>query len=147
MKKEITTHFTKAHLLGEIAWLMAHSDLHRNWEVGALQQWVSPALQLKQFRLYHQKDGQPVGYIAWAFLTDDKAEKYKDGSTEVFPEDWNAGENLWVMELIAPFGHGTKIINDMKHNIFPDKVGHALRVMPDGKTRVMTSKGVNLANE
>ena len=136
-----STHFTKAHLLGEVAWLMAHSELHHKWPVGALQQWVATPLLRGQFRLYHQANGQPVGYVSWAFFNEDAELRYQKDSQAVQPADWNSGDRLWVIDFVAPFGHGKKIVNDLATNIFPSRTGKALRIGKNGRMRVIEMTG------
>lgn len=128
-------------MLGEVAWLMAHSDLHRQWPVGALQQWVSTPFRLGQFRIYHRRDGQPVGFLSWAEFSEDAEKRYLEDCQTIAAEDWNSGDRLWVIDFIAPFGHGRKIMDDMSTNLFPGRTGKALRLDKKGTMRVIEMTG------
>ena len=43
------------------------------------------------------------------------------GYVEVRPQDWKSGDNLWVVETIAPFGGAEEMAKDLKAAVFPDR--------------------------
>ena len=117
-----------------------------------------PAVGANQFRVYHSvahgehsknltnpshnKNGLPVGFICWAFLSDEIDTLYGEGKHKLKPTDWNSGKNFWIIELIAPFGHGKLIISELRYKIFPSRVGKALMFSKDKKElRVVKVRG------
>ena len=63
-------------------------------------------------------------------------EKYQKGEKVLTKlEDWKSGDNGWIIDFIAPFGHAKQIIKDLRNNIFKGKQGKALRITKDGKVR------------
>lgn len=138
---------TGLSMLGEIAWLMAQSPLHRSWPLESLMQWVAPALALKQCRTYH-RDQRPVAYVSWARLSRETEEAYVLNPRGLQPANWNNGQRLWVIDLIAPFGDGGTVIRDLRTGLFRDEVVRALRVKPgDDQMRIIYLHGVDAATK
>lgn len=120
-------------LLGEIIWLMGHSELHRGWPIGGIQQWVYPAIINRQFRIY-RRNGKPHGYISWAWMSEDVEQQYILNTGSLLPEGWKSGERGWIIDFIAPFGDTREIVHDLKYKVFKDDVGRYLRVRPGEDT-------------
>ncbi len=129
--------------LGEVAWLMAHSPLHRGWPLDSLLQWVAPALALRQCRVYH-RDRRPVAYVSWAWLSKEVEEAYVLNPRSLRPEDWRSGERLWAIDLVAPSGDGAAVVRDLRTGLFRAEVGRALRVKPGcDEMRIIYLHGVD----
>lgn len=132
-------------MLGEVAWLLAHSTLHRAWPLDSLLQWVAPALALKQCRVYH-RDERPVAYVSWARLAKPVEEAYALNPRSLRPADWNSGDRLWVIDLVAPFGDGTAVLRDLRAGLFRNEVVRALRVRPGSdEMRIIYLHGLDAA--
>lgn len=120
---------TNMSMLGEVVWLMAHSELHRGWPIASIFQWVVPALMHKQCRLY-RREGRPVAYVAWAYLSQEVEEAYVLNPKSLQPKDWKSGDCGWLIDWIAPFGDSAMVMKDLSEGIFKDEVGRALRAKP-----------------
>lgn len=99
---------TVSHLLGEMTWLLTQSPLHRGFSIGDLEWLVMPALIHQQFYLF--RDGQqPVGLAMWAKCTPEAVAKLDRGMIEpenrLSLEEWAAGDQIWLVDLIAPFAN------------------------------------------
>lgn len=135
------------NLIGQITSLMLSSDVHRQYLIDDIGAMFLPAIHLNQFRLYKNKDGDPIGLVTWAFLSDDLDKKYQKGGIKLGLEDWKSGNTIWIIDFIAPYGHVKQIVKDLRCNIFPDKQGKALRVTKDGKIKgIWKLKGQNNPN-
>ena len=121
------------NLIGQIATLMLASEVHKKYLIDDIGAMFLPAIHLSQFRIYRNKDGDPIGIVTWAFLSEEIEEKYQKGERSLKLEDWKSGDNGWIIDFIAPFGHAKQIIKDLRNNIFPDKQGKALRITKDGQ--------------
>lgn len=131
-------------LLGEITSLLLASDLHRDYRINDIGAVFLPPIHLNQFRIYKKDDSQPLGLITWARLTKEVEKQYVTGTYNLHPKDWNAGDQLWAIDFVAPFGHGKQILKDLRTNIFPNEVGKAIRIDKNGKPRgIMKLHGVN----
>jgi cytolysin-activating lysine-acyltransferase len=97
---------TVSHLLGEIAWLLTQSPLHRALQIGDLEWLVMPALIHQQFYIF--RDGaKPVGLALWARCSPAAQAKLDRGMIEpqnrLSLEEWKSGDAVWLVDLIAPF--------------------------------------------
>jgi cytolysin-activating lysine-acyltransferase len=95
---------TISHLLGEMTWLLSQSPRHRALAVGDLEWLIMPPLVHQQFYVF--RDGQrPVGLALWARCDRAAEAKLEKGLDEgrLSVEEWNCGDSLWLVELIAPF--------------------------------------------
>ncbi|MEX5728533.1 cytolysin-activating lysine-acyltransferase [Rhodovulum iodosum] len=86
---------------GDMAFLAFRSPRHGAMSVGELRRYLEPPLTHGQFRLF-RFDGVPRGMYTWAWLTPE-AERRLIVGDPLDPEDWAAGERLWIVDLIAPY--------------------------------------------
>jgi cytolysin-activating lysine-acyltransferase len=52
------------------------------------------------------------------------------------PQDWQCGDHLWVVEIIAPFGGHAAKVADLKDKVFPGRELRALVTAADGTRKV-----------
>ena len=109
---------TVSHILGEITWLISQSPLHKNLFVCDLEWFVMPAILLEQFRLYPGPNGQPAGLIIWASVSDEVQARLENNQPRLAPQDWQSGSNLWLIEMIAPFGGQEEMLSEAAATIF-----------------------------
>lgn len=129
-------------LLGEIVSLLLCSDVHRVYQIADIGAVFFPAIQRNQFRMYHENK-RLVGLVTWAYLTPEVQEKYLSGAYNLRPEDWSAGDTLWIIDWVSPFGHTKKIARDLKQNVFTSSDAlKAIRIKPNGQNRGL--KKINL---
>lgn len=99
---------TVSHVLGEMAWLLTQSPLHKALAIGDLEWLVMPALILRQFYTFRDGD-RPVGLALWAKCNPAAEAKLEGGMIEpenrLTLEEWNSGPEIWLVDLIAPFAN------------------------------------------
>ena len=157
LQQDKNTHKTKSNLLlkmtrekrnlliGEIVSLMLCSQLHTKYSINDIGSVFFPPIDHNQFKIYKNQDGNVVGLITWAFLSDEVAAKYQIGEYNLKPEDWNNGDQGWVIDFIAPFGHAKTIMSDIRNNVFPNQIGKAIRAESSGKIRgIIKLQGKNV---
>ncbi len=116
--------------LGAISWLMLQSELHCRYTIGDLVERIMPSLLRGQYR-YYERNGEPIGFFNWAWLTDDVEAKVLTGNYVLQQDEWVGGKNLWFMEFIAPYGHGRLMVRDLRRNLFTKGTpAKALRIDP-----------------
>lgn len=97
---------TVSHLLGEMAWLLSQSPIHKALQIGDLEWLCMPALINRQFYLFRDGD-KPVGLALWAKVDEAGEKKLEGGMIEpenrLSLEEWTKGERVWLVDLIAPF--------------------------------------------
>jgi cytolysin-activating lysine-acyltransferase len=113
-----------ADALGQIVWLFSQSGMHRHLKIADLEWSVMPAILAEQFRIFRfgplpgleQVDRSalapgftvegleqmPLGVALWANLSAEGEAKLERGE-RLDASDWNAGDRLWLVELISPF--------------------------------------------
>lgn len=136
LKQDVTireSSMSNAAVLGEIVWLLSHSSLHQDWPIGSIQQWVFPALVHNQFRVY-RRNGKPKGFVSWARMSKAVEEAYVLDTSSLQPDGWKAGDHIWIIDFVAPFGDAKEIARDMKTNVFPNDVGRYLRIKEGSDT-------------
>jgi cytolysin-activating lysine-acyltransferase len=120
-------------VLGHAIWLMSNLPSHKHLFVADLEWMLMPPVGLSQFRLYRNPKNVPVGFATWAFLDAEVEQRLMSGSTRLAPKEWNCGENVWLMDLIAPFGGQQAMLKDLKQNVFPDRRLRLVQRGPEGK--------------
>ncbi|MEQ5091681.1 RTX toxin-activating lysine-acyltransferase RtxC [Providencia rettgeri] len=106
------------HIIGGVMLLSQYSPLHRRYILAEWQARIMPAFELNQFCYYEDENGRPVAFCNWAFLSIKNRDELLSGKREIDDSDWNSGGNIFIPEMIAPFGHGRKVINDLRRRIF-----------------------------
>jgi cytolysin-activating lysine-acyltransferase len=52
------------------------------------------------------------------------------------PDKWTSGDQLWVVEVIAPFGGAEAMVADLKEKVFPTREIKMLVAGADGVRKV-----------
>lgn len=125
------------NLIGQITSLLLASELHRKYLINDIGAVFLPAIHLNQFRIYRNREGDPVGLITWAYMSKEIEAKYLSGKYTLKLEDWHSGNEGWVIDFLAPFGHTKSIIKDLRENVFPGQKGKAVRVRADGSKQAI----------
>ncbi len=108
-----------SEVLGEIVWLMSQSPLHKQLFIADLEWLVMAPVLNQQFRIFYAED-RPVGVLFWAHASEEVAARLAQGVTRLRPQDWKSGDELWVVEAIAPFGGAEEMVRDLKEKVFAD---------------------------
>ncbi|MEQ5872117.1 toxin-activating lysine-acyltransferase [Sagittula sp. NFXS13] len=103
-------------LLGEITFLALQSPLHRRYALRSLDARFVVPVRLDQYRMYRVKAG-PLAVATWAYVSDEMDARLREGDHALSPDDWQSGDNLWIMELIIPFGRTDEVIEDLRRTV------------------------------
>ena len=79
---------------------------------------ITPSLNLDQYQI-HRIGNEDVGFTNWAFLSDTVEERFKL-SLRLKDNEWNCGDNIWVMQIIAK--SNVKEIMKWVKDYFRDKI-------------------------
>ena len=64
--------------------------------------------------------GNPVAFWIWAFLAPDVGRRLMtDPYTALHDSEWDEGGNLWILDIVAPFGHANDVIRFIAREFFP----------------------------
>lgn len=118
---------SKVPLLGAVSWLMMQQSSTRYTLLSELEWRVMPALVLDQAKLY-MRDGAPVAYVSWARLSEESAQRYRQIPHHLTSADWQSGEQVWLVDLLAPFGGAQQILDDLKNTVLSGQELHTLHM-------------------
>lgn len=119
--------------VGQIVWLMTQSPAHKNFFISDLEWMVMPPMLLRQFRIFPGKS-QPMGVALWASLSPEVEKRLEAGGTRLAPNEWKSGDSVWLVDLIAPFGHQETMLEDIKKKtIFAGKSFKMHLNSPEGR--------------
>lgn len=114
--------------------LMADTDLYQQHTIADIKRTFFPPIQLGQCQVYF-KDGSPTAFVSWAYLTPEARDGFLDRTRKLQPEDWNAGDELWFINFICPYGGVRAIVRDL-YKLHPNaKAGHTARTYGTSKVK------------
>lgn len=128
---DIPDMLTPMATLGAVTSVLLASPMHRHVFLSELEWLVVPAIGTGQIRVFHHGT-VPVAFATWAYLNDEVAERFKSGSGRLKPREWHCGDQLWLVELCAPYGGVKELMEDLAKNTFAGKVVNTMRPAPDG---------------
>lgn len=114
-----------------------HGKQQQRYALFQLAALVTTPIKLDQFRIYRNAKG-PIGFVSWAWMSDTASDDYANDRRLLTPDDINSGPHLWLIEMIAPFGHMHEIARDLRDTVFPGKIGRSMSRSEKGPTRVVT---------
>ena len=121
-------------VFGELAFLAFYSNVYGDWSARAIAKVFEPPIYLKQFNIYRARD-VPRGLVTWAKLDAAAEKKHLSGYGLDEFDEWRSGEQLWIMDIMAPWGHGAEIIENIKASVQEDSV-KTLRIH-EGQKKVL----------
>lgn len=120
--------------------LMTRSPRHRSFNVADIERVILPPMLQDQAIFLADEGHRIMAYGSIALLTDEAAQGYIDGTRKLQPGDWSEGDQIWLIDAIAPFGHARQLTTAIRS--LARERGHAgrhirfRRAYPDGSTRI-----------
>ena len=85
----------EAEALGASVWLWMHSFNHRDAPLHVLPAVLLPVIKRQQYVLV-EKEGRPVFFLSWAWMSEEAERRYLNEAAITLPEeDWCNGDRLW----------------------------------------------------
>lgn len=73
-----------------------------------------PAVRLNQIGFLYNSKGSPVAFATWAFVTDEVAQSMlADPNYCMDISEWNEGDQLWLVDFVAPFGEARNLVRKL----------------------------------
>lgn len=69
------------------------------------------------------------------------AKRLSEGTTKLRPQGWKSGDQLWVVDVIAPFGGAEEMVRELKAKVFPGNELRYQRLGHDGKRECLFLRG------
>lgn len=136
-KEQAGKMFHKLPLLGPVTWLMLQQPHTRHTLLSELEWRVIPALMRDQAKLY-MRDGLPIAYVSWAKLSSQVAQRFRTPPHQLSYTDWDSGEEIWLVDIVTPFGGLQQVMDDVRRNVHPGKAVHQLAPVPTDLSRMLT---------
>lgn len=94
-----------------------------------------PAVRLNQIGFLFNSKGSPVAFATWAFVTDEVAQTLlADPGYCMDISEWNEGDQLWLVDFVAPFGEARNLARKLCNCYLPgDWRVRGMRRYADGK--------------
>lgn len=123
--------------MGPVIMLYMQSSHRRYQFISDLEWLLLPPLVSGQCKLY-MKQEYPISFVSWAFLDEAAEKRLFDNGGKLRPEDWNSGDRLWIIDIVAPFGGVENMLRDIQKNEFPGQIVRL--IAPDPKTGGITAR-------
>ena len=121
--------------LGAATWLMMSMPNFRHVFLSDLEWMVMPPILLNQYRLF-RADGRIVAFAAWAYLSEAAEARLQEPNPRLAPADWKSGDRLWLVNMIAPYGHGELALKELEETALKGKGFKMHRRGKDGAGKV-----------
>ena len=119
---------------GALSLLAAHCPLHKSYSAELLNRLFLPAIEHKSVRIFRTSNNQPCAALIWARLSKPVSSRMFSHNRPPRAKEWNSGEHLWFLDIIAPFGHGKDIARNLVRNP-PNEAFSFARIGADRKIR------------
>ena len=127
----------KIPLLGAVSWLMLQQTATRHTLLSELEWRVMPALVLDQAKLF-MRENAPIAYVSWACLSEEAAMRYQKAPHHLSAADWKSGDQIWIVDLCAPFGGMPEVMKNLRESIFAGQSIHQLSLGREGQIQPIT---------
>lgn len=127
---------SKLPILGPVTWLYARDELRRHLFFADIDWAVMPPIVLNQCRLY-TKGKLPYAFVTWAFVSEAVDARLRSSLPRIAPHEWQSGPHVWLIDVVAPFGHADEVIEELRRTEFADQIVRAIQ--PKKQTTVEAS--------
>ena len=94
-----------AETLGWMIDIAARRFCYADYPLASVWAWSVPPARLGQSHLFVDQEGRVIGYVSWAYLTNDAASKFSTGQSSILQfSEWNAGDQLWITDFVVLYG-------------------------------------------
>jgi len=127
---------------GAATWLMMNTPMYRHVFLSDLEWMLLPPILLAQYHFY-RTDRRIVAFTSWGYLSEAAEARLQEANPRLAPADWKSGERLWLVSVIAPFGHAEAALTELRATALKGKRFKMQRRLPDGKAIVEEFAGEN----
>lgn len=116
-----------AETIGYAAYLLAYVRVTRRYALSFMRfadlvHEIVLAMRLRQFRMFRNEDGSPVGIAFWAWVSPGvvRDRQHSDGVVRLHPYEWMEGEELFLFDFVFPFGKALESVRPLIGELLPD---------------------------
>tara|TARA_R100000322_G_scaffold167633_1_gene135855 strand:+ start:723 stop:1166 length:444 start_codon:yes stop_codon:yes gene_type:complete len=99
--------------LGKLSFLASYCPLHRTYPGHVISSIFIPAVNNSCVRFFENADGATAAALIWARLDEAVSRRMLFDGVAPTNDEWAAGDTLWFIDLLAPFGHGRAIAREI----------------------------------
>jgi hemolysin-activating ACP:hemolysin acyltransferase len=104
----------EAFPLGIAASLLVDTD-RKTLSIASLLAWLAMPINLGQILFLTSWERQPLGFATWAYVTPRTLGRLASGEQDLpSQEEWNEGAELWLVDIVAPFGHAAELVRHLR---------------------------------
>ena len=103
---------SEAAVIGFVAGLLVSTE-RASLSLLSLDAWLRTPTRLGQIALVFGERGTPLAFASWAFVSRRTAKRLGGGATPM-PEDWNDGDLLWIVDIVAPHNNVRPLIDVLR---------------------------------
>ena len=102
----------------DILHLMGFSPMHKSYPLAAFNMNILASLECGNFRLYYDHH-RIIGFVNWTFISQSEITEVAESGGVIQGYMWRSaahppGKDLYIPELIAPFGQFRDIYRDLQ---------------------------------
>jgi len=120
--------------LGAFMVLLERAPVQQRYPLRFLYTRLWPPLQTQQYLLQWQ-DQRPLAFVTWAWLTPETSAHYRIHRHVLQATDWNAGDQLWFMEIIADHTQLLPLMQAVRQRLPPRTLAQWHRVTASGQVQ------------
>ncbi len=109
--------------ISSILELMDLSPLHQTYSVDDFERLIISSLEIEQYKVWFDENTQqPIAFATWAWLNKEAEMAFLTRSRKLHPLDFkrtNKDDQLWVIEIVAPFNNIRQTIKDIRIILSP----------------------------
>lgn len=126
--------------VGFAALLFSYSEHHERYTCTDLQKHFVHPYRLGQYKFYFNGNGDVVAVVTWAWVSEYGLQRLiNDDYYDMHPSEWNEGDILFLMDVVAPFGHFREVVADLFRGDFISiNEAYSVRRAHDVKIRKVT---------
>lgn len=112
----LNSYDTQMLSLGRLSYLAAYCPLHKKFPTATLARLFAPAINYDCVRFFQNDQQKVCAALIWARLSDTVSERMIYEQIPPDEKDWASGDNLWFLDILAPFGHGRTVARHIARN-------------------------------
>lgn len=133
--------WSEAEVLGAMIFLWSQQDYYRQGSVESALQNLLPIIRHKNFCLFI-KDGSPIGYVNWAYFSEQEAEDYSNNKNNYqhYIESCSEKEEdkeMWLLTSFFPSGEVNHSRRILRNHIFKNQ---SVKFLHHKKTGIPSKK-------
>ncbi|MGE0099845.1 MAG: toxin-activating lysine-acyltransferase [Hydrogenophaga sp.] len=117
-------------VLGSAVWLWMHDRQHGSHTLRDVEHRLLAPIEAGQFIVARQADApaHPLALLLFArFDARSEARYLADPALKIAYRDWRSGDRIWLIDWVAPFGHGLALRRPLAAFLAGRRVSHLCR--------------------